>query len=105
MSLVRRFGLAAAVFSLILGSFPAAAYFNHFLHGTILGTLSRAEADAFASSFRAALTGTPDGGTVPFQFPADKRHGAITGNLTVLASKVDRGESCRQVRSEVNRGS
>ena len=104
MSILPRFVCAVASSSLLLGGTPAAAYFNHYLHGTILGTLSRDQADAFARTFKTTLSDTPDDEVVPFQFPADRRHGAIDGTLKVLHTKVDRGERCRQVRSEVNRG-
>lgn len=105
MNSLRRFSTAIVVASLVQASMPAAAYFNHFLEGTILGTLSRSQSDAFARNFKRTLSEAPDNEAVPFHFPADKRHGAIDGTLRVLHSKAEHGQRCRQMRTEVHRGS
>lgn len=83
----------------------ASAYVDHFLHGTILGTLSRSQADTFIRTFKEVLSDTPDGGKVSLQIPADGRRAAIEGSLTLQRTKVENGERCRQMRTEVKRGS
>lgn len=105
MTSLRRLSSAVTVASLLLASMPATAYFSHFLQGTILGTLSRDQTNAFIRTFKGALSQAPDNEATPFQFPADKNHGAIDGTLRVLHTRTDHGQRCRQMRTEVNRGS
>ncbi|WNG68471.1 hypothetical protein [Cupriavidus gilardii] len=98
--------LAPLVFALALGApSPARAYVDHYLTSTIAGTMTQSEARAFASAVNRALTATEDGTAVSWRTQATPRRPATYARITPLQSKTDRGQPCRQIRSELKRSS
>lgn len=94
---LRAFGalaLAAAVW-------PAHAYFDHFLQGTIIGTLDKEQTAALTTTFSKTLSESDDGATVPFHLPASGRSKATDGTFTPLKTRMENDQRCRQIRSEL----
>lgn len=85
---------------------PAAqAYVDHYLSGTIVGTMAQSEARSFAAAVNRVLTASPDGAVKPWSVPASRRRPAIRATITVLESRRDAGQPCRRLRSELRRAS
>jgi len=84
---------------------PARAYFDNYLSGTIIGTMSKEEAASFAKSLRQALNDSADGQKVEWSFPAAGKRQAVDGTIEPVASKTDQGQSCRQIKTDLKRGS
>ncbi len=101
MRLIRSRQARAAVLALALAASPVHAYFDYFLNGTIIGTLRKDEVPQYVRLYKDALANTPDGGTVPVQFPARDRRPAIEGALTLERSRNEQGSKCRRVRSDL----
>ncbi|MDF3837218.1 RT0821/Lpp0805 family surface protein [Cupriavidus basilensis] len=98
-----RHALACTV---LLGSATSAlAYFDHFLSGTIIGTMSQKEAASYAQTVKKAITATPEGETLQWTFAAAGRRQQIDATVTPVRSKTDQGQSCRQLKTELKRGS
>lgn len=91
-------GIAAAV-----SAWPAWGYFDHYLSGTIVGTLGQAQLNSAWDVFGKTMDQSADGASVAFSLPADQRHRAVEGSFTPLQTRTDRGDACRQVRSEFRR--
>jgi len=92
---------AAAAVAVLALMTPAHAYFDYYLNGTIIGSLSKEQSSAFAKTFRDTLAHSPDGQSVSFSLPADKRGKATEGTLTIVQSKMDGSQQCRKMRSEM----
>jgi hypothetical protein len=101
MSPVRRRSACTALIALAMAAPPVHAYFDHFLNSTIIGTLQKDEVPTYVRLYKDALSNTPDGGSVPVQFPAVGRRPAIDGTLTLEGSRKDQGSACRRVRAEL----
>lgn len=84
---------------------PAGAAFDHFLASTIVGTMTQAEARSFAAAVDKVLRKRPDGAALQWQAPQTPRHPATEAVITPLQTKQDRGQPCRQIRSELRRAS
>lgn len=96
----------ACVFACLAGSMsagPAVAYFDHYLGGTVVGTLTQDQLAVLTDVFRKTLEQGADGVRVPFTLPPDARQRRVEGSFTPLRSRQDRGDRCRQLRSEFRR--
>ncbi|MGO4304375.1 MULTISPECIES: RT0821/Lpp0805 family surface protein [unclassified Cupriavidus] len=104
---ISRFALASSLgCALLLGAAqPALAYFDNYLSGSIIGTLTKQEAASVAVSVRKALNDTADNQTVEWHYPAAGRRQAVDGTITPIATKTDKGQTCRRLKSELKRGS
>ena len=109
MSLRRQYRLALAASvgcALFIGAAqPALAYFDNYLSGSIVGTLSKKEAASLQQAVRKALNDTEDNKAVEWHYPAEGRRQAIDGTISPIATKTDKGQSCRRLKSELQRGS
>lgn len=81
------------------------AYFDSFLTNTIVGNMTQQEATSFGQTGRKALDSAADGETTPWHLPAGDRRMAIDGEIRTLATKQDKGQTCRQVQMDLRRGS
>lgn len=98
--------LAGLVPTMMLGaSAPALAYFDHYLSGSIVGTLNQKEAASLQKIVRKALVDTADDTAVEWHYPAEGRRQAVDGTITPVQSKTDKGQPCRRLKSELKRGS
>lgn len=89
-----------------LGSMPAApalAYFDHYLAGTVVGTLTQDQLAVLTDVFHRTLEEGTDGMRMPFRLPPDARQRHVEGSFTPLRSLRDQGDPCRQLRSEFRR--
>ncbi|RDK07681.1 hypothetical protein [Cupriavidus lacunae] len=96
----------ACVFACLAGPMsagPAVAYFDHYLQGTVVGTLTQDQLAVLTDVFRKTLEQGADGVRVPFTLPPDARQRRVEGSFTPLRSRQDRGDRCRQLRSEFRR--
>ena len=103
-----RLTLAASLgCALLLGTAaqPAFAYFENYLSGSIIGTLTQKEAASLQKSVRQALVDTEDNKAVEWHYPAEGRRQAVDGTITPVATKTDKGQTCRQLKSDLKRGS
>jgi len=92
--------------ALLLGTAqPAFAYFQTYLSGSIVGTLTQKEAASLQKSVRKALDDTEDNQTVEWHYPAEARRQAADGTITPVATKTDKGQKCRRLKSDLKRGS
>lgn len=92
-------GLCAAA---MLGvAWPALAYFDNFLTGTIIGTLGKDQTAELKSTFGKTLSESDDGNSVPFHLPASGKSKATDGTFTPLKTRTENGQRCRQVRSDL----
>ncbi|MGY8527458.1 hypothetical protein [Paracidovorax citrulli] len=82
---------------------PTLAFFDHYLSGTIVGTLSKEQSGALLGVFRETLEQAPDGTPVTFRLPADGGKRQVDGTFTPLRTLEDQGDRCRQLRSELRR--
>lgn len=99
-----RYGMRCAGAALLLAlAAPAHGYFEHFLQGTIVGTLDKNQTAALMSTFGKTLSESPDGASVPFQLPADARGRTTEGTFTPLTTRTENGQRCRKIRSELSR--
>ncbi|UBM08088.1 RT0821/Lpp0805 family surface protein [Cupriavidus metallidurans] len=109
MSFRRHFRLAIAATAgcaLLLGaSQPALAYFDNYLSGSIVGTLNKKEVASLQQTVRKALNETEDNQVVEWHFPGEGRRQAVDGTVSPIATKTDKGQSCRRLKSELKRGS
>lgn len=101
----RRLALALAGWAGWLLPVPAGAAFDHFLASTIVGTMTQAEARSFAAAVDKVLRKRADGDALRWQAPETPRHPATEAVITPLQTKQDRGQPCRQIRSELRRAS
>ncbi|MCA3187682.1 hypothetical protein [Cupriavidus sp.] len=95
-------GLCAA--ALLAVAWPAQAYFDHFLNGTIVGTLDKDQATELRTAFGKAMTDADDGASVPFHLDASTSNAkskATDGTFTPLKTRTENGQRCRKVRSEL----
>ncbi|AZG16728.1 MULTISPECIES: RT0821/Lpp0805 family surface protein [Cupriavidus] len=92
--------------ALLMGTMqPAFAYFETYLSGSIVGTLTKKEAASLQKSVRTALNDTEDNKTVTWHYPAENRRQAVDGTIEPVATKTDAGRTCRRLKSELKRGS
>ncbi|WP_454766585.1 RT0821/Lpp0805 family surface protein [Cupriavidus campinensis] len=92
--------------ALLLGATqPALAYFDNYLSGSIIGTLNQKEAASLQQIVRKALNDTADNQAVTWNYPAAGRRQAIDGTVTPVATKEDKGQQCRRLKSDLKRGS
>ncbi|EKZ96178.1 RT0821/Lpp0805 family surface protein [Cupriavidus metallidurans] len=109
MSFRRHFRLAIAATAgcaLLLGaSQPALAYFDNYLSGSIVGTLNKKEVASLQQTVRKALNDTEDNQVVEWHYPGEGRRQAVDGTVSPIATKTDKGQSCRRLKSELKRGS
>ncbi|WP_227460954.1 RT0821/Lpp0805 family surface protein [Cupriavidus pauculus] len=109
MPVLRQFrpAVAAAVgLALLIGSAqPAFAYFENYLSGSIVGTLTQKEAASLQKAVRTALKDTEDNKVVEWHYPAEGRRQAVDGTISPVATKTDNGQTCRRLKSELQRGS
>ena len=94
-------GLCAAV--LLAAAWPAYAYYDHFLSGTIIGTLDKDQTAELTTQFGKALSESDDGKSVPFHLDpsANAKSKATDGTFTPLKTRTESGQRCRKVRSEL----
>ena len=99
--------LIAAIGSALLfgAAQPALAYFDNYLSGSIIGTLTKKEAASLQQAVRHALNDTEDNKSVEWHYPAEGRRDAVDGTISPVATKTDKGQSCRRLKSELQRGS
>ncbi|WP_423198592.1 MULTISPECIES: RT0821/Lpp0805 family surface protein [unclassified Cupriavidus] len=90
---------------MLIASAPAQAYFDHYLSGSIVGTLNQKEAASLKKMVRQALVDTADNTPVEWNYPAEGRRQAIHGTIVPVQSKTDKGQPCRRLKSDLNRGS
>ncbi|SDB97889.1 hypothetical protein SAMN05216345_10111 [Cupriavidus sp. YR651] len=95
---MKRLGCATVLAAL---AWPAFAYFDHFLNGTIIGTLNKEQFAALKQTFNSTLSDTEDGRSVPFSLPATAGGKATEGTFTPLKTKTDKGDRCRKIRSDL----
>jgi len=102
-----RMALAASLGgALLLGAAqPALAYFDNYLSGSIIGTLNQKEAASLQQTVRKILDGGPDNESVTWNYPGAGKRAAILGTITPVATKDDKGQKCRRLKSELQRGS
>ncbi|WP_042884950.1 hypothetical protein [Cupriavidus necator] len=100
---LRALACLAACIAGAMSSGPALAYFDHYLGGTIVGTLTPAQVTALTDVFRRTLEQGADGTRVAFRLPPDARERQVEGSFTPMHSRHDRGDRCRQLRSEFRR--
>lgn len=96
----------ACVAACVAGLAPpgtAVAYFDHYLAGTIVGTLTKSQLEVLTGVFRKTLEQGADGVRVPFTLPPDTRQRQVEGAFTPLSTRQDRGDRCRQLHSEFRR--
>ena len=84
---------------------PAFAYFQTYLSGSIVGTLTQKEAASLQKSVGKALNDTEDNKVVEWHYPAEGRRQAVDGTISPIATKTDGGQTCRRLKSELQRGS
>lgn len=84
---------------------PAQAYFDNYLSGSIVGTLNQKEAASLQQTVGKVLNTGADNDTVTWNYPAAGRRAAILGTITPTATKEDKGQKCRRLKSELQRGS
>lgn len=94
---------SAAMLAGAMPAGPAVAYFDHYLGGTIVGTLTQDQLTALTDVFRRTLEQGADGARMPFRLPPDTRERQVEGSFTALQSRRDHGDRCRQLRSEFRR--
>ncbi|MDR3383498.1 RT0821/Lpp0805 family surface protein [Cupriavidus basilensis] len=82
---------------------PALAYFDSFIHGTVIGSMSQKEAAALYKTVSKTLDDGADGAVVPWTYPASGKRKPIEGNLTPMNGKTDKGQSCRQLKLQLKR--
>ncbi|WP_019450807.1 RT0821/Lpp0805 family surface protein [Cupriavidus sp. BIS7] len=101
-----RLALVATVASALLfgAAQPALAYFDNYLSGSIVGTLTKKEAASLQQAVRKALNETEDNQSVEWHYPAEGRRQAVDGTISPIATKTDKGQSCRRLKSELQRG-
>jgi len=103
---VRRVLTTAAVCLLPLTlAQPAFAYFDNFINHTVVGSMNQAESASFSKAVRQVLVDGEDGTPLPWTAAARKGREAIEGSITPLRGKTDQGQSCRQLKAELTRGS
>lgn len=92
--------------ALLLGSAqPAFAYFQNYLSGSIIGTLTQKEAASLQKAVGKALNDTEDDKVVEWHYPAENRRQAVDGTISPVATKTDKGQKCRRLKSDLKRGS
>ncbi|PLP99753.1 RT0821/Lpp0805 family surface protein [Cupriavidus pauculus] len=92
--------------ALLLGTAqPAFAYFQTYLSGSIIGTLTKKEAASLQQSVGKALNDTEDNQVVEWHYPAENRRQAVDGTISPIATKTDQGQKCRRLKSDLKRGS
>ncbi|EHP40594.1 hypothetical protein OR16_24820 [Cupriavidus basilensis OR16] len=84
---------------------PALAYFDTFIHGTVIGSMSQKESAALFKAVSKTLDDGADGAAVPWTYPASGNRKPIEGNLTPISGKTDKGQSCRQLKLQLKRAS
>ena len=82
---------------------PALAYFDTFINGTVIGSMSQKESAALSKAVGNTLNDGADGAAVPWTSPASGKRKPIEGNLTPMNAKTDKGQSCRQLRVQLKR--
>ena len=86
----------------VIGSaWPAHAYFDHFMNGTIIGTLNKDQTGELISAFGKTMSETGDGTSVPFHLSPNAKGMATDGTFTPLTTRTENGLRCRKVRSEL----
>jgi len=91
----------AAVAAALGTAAPAHAYFDHFLNGTIVGTLGKAGTDELTSTFGRVMNDSQDGTSVPIKLPPNDAGKVTEGTITPLKTRMESGQRCRQVRTEL----
>lgn len=92
--------------ALLLGAAqPAFAYFQNYLSGSIIGTLTQKEAASLQKAVGKALNDTEDDKVVEWHYPAENRRQAVDGTISPVATKTDKGQKCRRLKSDLKRGS
>lgn len=89
--------------ALLAPAAPALAYLDTFIHGTVIGNLSKKESDSLAKNVGKVLNDGTDGATANWTSPADGKRKPIEGQFTPLRSKTDKGQSCRQLKMQLKR--
>jgi len=84
---------------------PAFGYFDHFLNGTIVGTLSREQSATLVRTFMTALSEADDGSTVPLSLPAQGTGKATNVAITLLKTTTTGSQRCRKIHTELKQGS
>ncbi|AZG16323.1 hypothetical protein EHF44_23305 [Cupriavidus pauculus] len=95
----RRQALALAV--LLAAAWPARAYYDHFLSGTIIGTLNKDQTAELTTAFGKTLSESDDGKSVPFHLAPNAKGKPTDGTFTPLTTRTENGQRCRKVRSEL----
>ncbi|MDW3682653.1 hypothetical protein RA280_13045 [Cupriavidus sp. CV2] len=89
--------------ALLAPAVPAFAYFDTFIHGTVIGTMSQKESASLVQSVGKVLNDGTDGTVASWTSPAQGKRKPIEGQLTPLRSKTDKGQSCRQLKLQLTR--
>lgn len=92
---------ALCVATLLGTAWPAQAYFDHFLNGTIIGTLDKDQTAELISAFGKAMSESDDGKSTPFHLPPNAKGRATDGTFTPLKTRTENDQRCRKVRSEL----
>lgn len=92
-------GLCTA--ALLAAAWPAHAYYDHFLSGTIIGTLGKDQTAELTTAFGKTMTESDDGKSVPFHLSPNAKGKATDGTFTPLKTRTENGLRCRKVRSEL----
>ncbi|CAG9164498.1 hypothetical protein [Cupriavidus pampae] len=93
-------GWAVTAVAAMTISWPAHAYFDHFLNQTIVGTLGKAGTDELVSTFGRVMSESEDGTTVPIKLPPNNAGKVTEGTITPLKTRTEAGQRCRQVQTE-----
>jgi len=102
----RGIAVAASLAALLVAASPSAfAYFENYLSGSIIGTLTQKEAASLQKSVRTALVDTEDNKAVEWHYPAENRRQAVDGTISPVETRTDKGQTCRRLKSELKRGS
>lgn len=97
--------IAAVAAMGILSHSPAIAYFDHYMTGTVAGSLSQTEAESFTTAFREMLASVPDGEQRLWRMPARAGQAEVVATIRMTRTVTDQGQKCRQVRTSMERGS
>lgn len=92
-------GLCAAAW--LLAAWPAHAYFDHFLNGTIVGTLNKDQMGELVTTFGKTMNDSPDGEAVPFKLSPNAKGVVTEGTIKPVKTRDEAGKRCRQVQSEL----
>lgn len=88
--------------ALLLGAaWPAHAYYDHFLNGTIVGTLGKDQTAELVGTFTKTLNEAEDGTAVPFTLSPNAKGKVTEGSITPVQTRTHAGLRCRQVSSEL----